>query len=116
MEIDTDRLTPEECYKLVGVHHPKVPVCRRPEYEIMFEQFGAYTFAHARFFKPWTQEVKRKFKADADALVALHGGPLFVFIKNGDVKLRKFARMAGFRHAMNVVTFDGTPAEIMARQ
>lgn len=111
-----DHLTPEECFARYGVHHPKVPVVRRPDYELCLEQFGENTFIHSRVFDKWTPEVKQRYSADLDALFALHGGPIFVLVPLVNQKLRKFAAQFGFEHAMSITTKDGVESEILVRK
>src|SRR5579863_37689 len=83
-------------FEITGLHYPKVPVCRRPEYEIAYEQYGEHTFCHVRFHVPWSPSVMRKYAADVQRLMALHGGPILACVDLADVKLQRFARLFGF--------------------
>lgn len=80
-----------------GPHVLKVPVCRRAAYEICFEQYGEWTFAHANILGKWTPAIKRQFAQDVDTLTALHGGPILIWAADSNKKLQKFGHQFGFK-------------------
>lgn len=106
----------EDNLSFEGVHYPKVPVVRTPNYEICFEQFDVHTFIHARVFGKWTPEVKRAFARDLDLALELHGGPLLVLCARSNTKLRKFATQFDFEHALYLDQKDGVASEILIRK
>lgn len=80
-----------------GPHQLKVPVCRRGAYEITLEQWGRHTFIHADVLGKWTPNVKRRFAADIESLIELHGGPLLMWAYETNNKLLRFATLFGFK-------------------
>jgi hypothetical protein len=94
-----------------------VPVVRRPDYTISLEQDSGRTFLHCEV-RRWTAPVARAFRADVDAVMGLHGGPIYAASLNphgGDhAKWRRFVTRHGFRfHAS--VTFGAVRHSIYVR-
>jgi hypothetical protein len=111
--VNWDNYSPEERQKLCGVPYPKVTVCRREHYEILYEQLAQHTFVHVNILG-WSPTVKDEFARDCDALQELIGGPVLVFCDNP--KLARFCRMFDFEHLMDAATSEGEPAQILIRQ
>lgn len=89
----------------------KVPVVRRPEYTLYFEQATRdETFIHCDVYT-WSPRVVRQLTADWQALHALHGGPIRALHTPGDRKHLKFITLFGFRHVASF-TDDTGPREI----
>jgi hypothetical protein len=81
-------------------HEAKVPVIRKPEYTVAFEQINPETtFVHCTIHVPWTGRVRRQLTADWNALVNLHGGPFYAIIPPDNFKRQQFARTFGFERA-----------------
>lgn len=110
-----DDYTPEQRLEFCGVPYPKVTVCRRPDYEIQYEQLGVHTFVHVNVHR-WTPTVKNEFERDCNALQELLNGPVMVLCRNSDNKLRKFCAKFGFEPALDVVTAEGEPAVVLIRK
>lgn len=106
----------DQALEITGVHYPKVPVVRRPDYEIAFEQFGEHTFSHCRLLTKWSPDIRDALKKDFEAALELHGGPLLVLVDKDNPQLRKFCGLFGFEHAMNITKKDGSDAEILIRR
>lgn len=106
--MDLDQLTPQQRYEVTGVYYPRVPVCRRPEYEITYENFEEVTFLHMEMKAPWTPRVRRQFQVDLNMLLALHGGPGFVVSPAGDKKHHKFLSQFGFECVGPITMLDGS--------
>jgi hypothetical protein len=86
----------------------KVPAVQRQEYTIYLQSLEGATWAHCDVRK-WTPEVRKKFTADANALYALHGGPMYAMNEPaGCEKHRKFLRLMGFELFREVPTPNGT--------
>lgn len=114
--VDVWNTSDERALEITGIHYPKIPVVRRPAYEICYEQFGLYTFIHVRVVGKWTKTVREQFLKDCDTAFALHGGPVFSLRKVHDTKQRRFLVMSGFEHAGHVTLRDGSPREVMIRK
>lgn len=81
-------------------HQFKVPVVRRPEYTLYFEQATrVHTFIHCDVHTRWSPAVKTRLAQDFAALKSLHGGPILALHEPGDLKHHKFLRMFGFKWA-----------------
>jgi hypothetical protein len=82
-----------------------VHVVRRPDYWIGLEQHTGHAYVHSTVHR-WTHAVARRFRADLDALLALHGGPLLATTHlphAGDFdKFRKFVTSMGFSFSVTV--------------
>lgn len=109
-----DDYTPDERVAICGVPYPKVTVCRRPEYEIQYEQIGEHTLVHVTVHQ-WTPASQASFAGDCDALQDLLNGPVMALCLLSDTKLRKFCAKFGFEPVLDVVTADGAPAVILRR-
>ena len=88
-------------------HQLVVPVVRKPDYQIGFEQFDDLTLVHVTFSR-WNREVYRNVSEDFNQLYELHGGPLFA-ISIDDPRQPKFLKMFGFRPVDDCRELDGTP-------
>ena len=76
----------------------KTPVVRRPEYTLFLEQATRdETFIHCDVYT-WSHHVARRLKADVEALLALHGGPIRALHTPGDAKHLKFITFLGFKY------------------
>jgi hypothetical protein len=95
------------------IPYPKVAVCKRPHYEIHYEQVGDHTFVHLNVYK-WGVGVKKELDADCDRLQALLGNPVFVLCDNA--KLFKFCTLFGFKPVCSTATAGGEPAMILVRR
>ena len=92
---------------------PKVPVVRRPEYTLYFEQATRdETFIHCDVYT-WSPRVVRQLQADWSALLALHGGPIRALHTPGDRKHLKFLTLFGFKPVLSFEGLDG-PQEIFS--
>jgi hypothetical protein len=96
------------------IPYPKVAVCKRPHYEIHYEQVGPHTYIHVAVHTSWTRQVKREFERDCDALQEQLGGPVFVLCDNA--KLFKFCTLFGFKPVCSTATAGGEPAMILIRK
>ncbi len=91
----------------------KVPVVRRPEYTLYFEQAARdHTFIHCDVYT-WSPRVVRQLTADWQAVQALHGGPIFALHTPGDRKHLKFITLFGFKLVAAFVADDG-PRELFS--
>jgi hypothetical protein len=95
------------------IPYPKVAVCKRPHYEIHYEQVGPHTFIHVDV-NQWTPAIKDAFRRDCDCLQEHLGGPVFVLCDNA--KLFKFCTLFGFKPVCSTATAGGAPALIMIRK
>lgn len=86
-------LVPEIAYE----HFLKVPVCRRENFEILFEQHVSGTFVHCNV-KKYNSTVKRELQDCWRQVTELHGGPIYALHDLPDHKHRKFLCLFGFRH------------------
>jgi hypothetical protein len=109
-----DDYTPEQRVAICGVPYPKVTVCRRPSYEIQYEQVGEHTFVHVIVHK-WTAGAKVAFEQNCNALQLLLDGPVHVLCPLSDKKLFKFCTQFGFEPALDMVTAEGEPAVVLIR-
>lgn len=89
-------------------------MCRRPSYEIQYEQVGEHTFVHVIVHR-WTAGAKIAFEQNCNALQLLLNGPVYVLCPLSDKKLLKFCTQFGFEPALNTVTAEGEPAVILIR-
>lgn len=88
---------PEIAYE----HYFKVPVCKRPEYTISFEEHINGTFAHCDVFR-WNRTVRNSLLKDWNEVAEKHGGPLFVFKEQTNEKLSKFIALFGFIKLLDI--------------
>jgi hypothetical protein len=95
------------------IPYPKVTVCKRPHYEIQYEQVGPHTFVHL-VVDTWTLGVKKELYTDCDRLQALLGQPVYVLCDNA--KLFKFCTLFGFKPVCSTATAGGAPALILIRK
>ena len=95
------------------VPYPKVLVCKRPHYEILYEQVGPHIYVHVAVHTKWTKQVKLAFERDCNALQEQLGGPVYVLCTNQ--KLFKFCTQFGFKPVCSVDTAAGEPALILIR-
>ena len=94
------------------IPYPKVVVCKRPHYEILYEQVGPHTYVHVNVTN-WRGHIRRAFEQDIKLLHELLGGPVFVLCNNK--KLFKFCTQFGFKPVCSVDTAAGEPALILKR-
>lgn len=87
-------------------HKLKVPVVRRPEYTIEFEQYGTQTFAHCAVRK-WNHGVLRRLAGDAEAALRLHGGPVYALGQPRDPRHPHFMSLLAFVPIGTALTADG---------
>jgi len=74
-----------------------VPVVRRPDYTIYLERAYGREWLHIDVTR-WTASVKRQIKTDMDALMRLHGGPIYALNSpNGFAKRERFMQMIGLQ-------------------
>lgn len=82
-----------------------VPVCNRDAYRIGLQQDSGCTFVHATVHH-WSAAVARAMRRDADAIMALHGGPVYATTHEphgGDpAKWAKFVGLFGFEEFATV--------------
>ena len=96
-------------------HQFKVPVVRKPEYTLYFEQATrAHTFIHCDIHERWSPAVKAQLAQDFAALTALHGGPFYALHDPADRKHHKFLRMFGFKWAASFHDRQQSRMEIFA--
>jgi hypothetical protein len=88
-------------------HQIVIPVIRRGDYEVAFEQFDDFTFVHVRVHK-WSHSVARKMLAEWLVLLDLHGGPIHALNLRGPTQL-KFLRLFGFSPCGECKDIDGNP-------
>ena len=91
----------------------KVAVIRRPEYFVLFEEFEGRTFVHCDVWL-WRPSIRRRLVVEWEALVALHGGPLFA-IHEGDPKHAKWLKIFGFQYDVRARCRDGKTRDIYVR-
>jgi hypothetical protein len=99
---------------MAPLHSLKVPAVQRPDYTVTLEQWADMTFAHVDV-RRWTAPVCRAFKADFDALYALHGGPLYATATDDNTKLQKFIGFCGGKPWGRGFDIDGAPVIIFRR-
>ena len=96
----------------------RVPVVRRSDYTISLEMDGGATFVHSEVQR-WSVAVARAWRRDMDAVLELHGGPIYAMTRaphGGDWnKWRKFVALVGFRFHAAVTVADGTRHSIYVR-
>jgi hypothetical protein len=95
------------------IPYPKVSVCKRPHYEIHYEQVGPHTYIHVDVAR-WSPRVFREFQRDCDSLQGLLASPVFVLCDNA--KLFKFCTLFGFKPVCSTATAGGEPAMILIRK
>lgn len=95
------------------IPYPKVTVCKRPHYEIQYEQIGPYTFVHVNVTS-WRGHIRHSFERDCNALQEVLGGPVYVLCDNA--KLFKFCTLFGFKPVCSTATAGGAPALILIRK
>lgn len=84
--------TPE----VANEHKLKVPVVRRQDYVICFEEhIERGTFIHCDVSK-WTKETALSLAIDFTRLSRLHGGPIHALHDSRDRKHEKFLKFYGF--------------------
>jgi hypothetical protein len=95
------------------------PVIVTPDYYIGVERYETTTYMHGSVFAPWSPRLAREVRSKVDAIVASHGGPVFVASHqphNGDhVKFGKFARLMGFSFFRTVRGTDGADHAVFVR-
>lgn len=79
--------------------YPRVIACKRPAYEIQYEQVGPHTFVHV-IVSAWTPKTKDEFSRDINILHGMLDMPVFVLCDNA--KLYKFCSMFGFKPICSV--------------
>lgn len=86
----------------------RVPVCKRPDYAIYYEQVGEDTWCHMDV-RRWTPAISKSAKRDIETLVELFGGgKLFALnYPHGDSKQQKFFKWSGFGFLGRVVGKEG---------
>jgi len=82
--------------EVVHEHFLKVPVVRRADFEILFEQHVSGTFVHCNV-KNYNATVKREIMTCWSQLTQLHGGPIYALHDLPDHKHRKFLCLFGFK-------------------
>lgn len=80
---------------LVGEHYLKVPVIRRKDYEVLFEEHLQGTFIHCDV-RSWTLATAKAMATDFKLLCELHGGPIHALHDCRDRKHEKFLKFYGF--------------------
>jgi hypothetical protein len=78
-------------------HFLKVPVCRRKDFEILFEEHIKGTFVHCNV-TTYNASVKRELLECWDIVSYLHGGPIYALHDFSDRKHEKFLKMFGFSY------------------
>lgn len=74
---------------------PKVPVCIRADYTIFLEHAFSRTWIHCDV-RRWSASVRKAMLADFDALLTLHGGPIYALNDPpGCAKHQKFMVLMG---------------------
>lgn len=91
-----------------------VPVIRRADYWIGFEQFGDTTGVHCGV-RRWSHTVARAIRADFDTAVRLHGGPIWA-IGRDDPTYVHFLKFMGFRLHSVRTSAAGQEASIYERR
>lgn len=85
----------------------KVPVVQRTDYTIYLQELEGATWAHCDV-QQWSASVRRSLVSDANALYAMHGGPMYAMNEPaGCEKHRKFLRLMGFELFREVPTPNG---------
>ena len=97
----------------------QIVVCRRPEYEIRYEDFAGFTLTHMEWLKPLTKGAMKRAKSDADTLFELHGAPVHTMAVTphaGDIaKHQKFVEALGFKFNRPIRCADGVDRGLFTR-
>ncbi len=88
-------------------HRLVVPVVQRADYWCGIEQWDDMSLAHCEV-RRWTPAVARAARADIDAFLRLHGGPLWS-IDNDDPRQTKFLKHFGFAEVGTALDAEGRP-------
>lgn len=97
-----------------------VVVVNRPDYRIALEDLFEKTFGHIEFTKA-TPGSLRAARADIDAVMAMHGGPIYamsgLLIEPAEVrKHAKFMALMGFTPTGNFPCIDGVDRPLYLRE
>ncbi len=94
-------------------HHIIVPVIRRADYDVAFEQFDNMTLVHVRV-RHWSHIVARKMLEEWNVIREMHGGPFFAMNTDDPVQ-PKFLRLFGF-NAVGTATEEGGKLRTLYRK
>ena len=97
----------------------QITVCRRPEYEIRYEDFDGFTLTHMEWHRPLTRAALKRAKSDAATLFELHGAPVHTMAVTphaGDIaKHQKFVEALGFKFNRPIRCADGVDRGLFTR-
>ena len=74
----------------------KTPVVNKQNYTMYLEFFQDMLWFHTDVHK-WSQEVKKDYLKDLDALQDLVGIPLVALVEEENIKLSKFGEVTGWK-------------------
>ena len=74
----------------------KTPVVNKQNYTMYLELFQDMLWFHTDVYK-WSQEVKKDYLKDLDALQDLVGVPLVALVEEENIKLSKFGEVTGWK-------------------
>ena len=92
----------------------KIPVIRRTNYTVYYENVEGNTFVHCDCYR-WNKKIKQQLMKDLDTLKEMHKGNWYALNTFNDTKRYKFLNLMNFNFLKEIIGTDGNKHQIFVR-